>query len=106
MKRVLVLVSAILLIAATVASAQVKWTAPLHQYPSQWSSSSPPPPFYEPSQAPSSRVNPRPVPGYAQSDAYGEAPMESQSEKRSWFGFLRPRPGFAGNPFLHPPVLP
>lgn len=105
MKTFLVAIS-IIILSCYSASAQVKWSAPLHQYPSQWSGTKQPDPIYESNHESRDRVVPNPKPSASHAFNKQDLPdyAEEKEEKRGFFLF-RPRPGFSGNPFLHPPVI-
>ena len=97
------------LVCGAESQAQVKWSAPIQQYPSQWSSNTPPGPIYERNANSPAQPQPYayPQPGPANPYAYnyqGNYDQQPENSNRGWF--RRPKPGFSGNPFLHPPVFP
>jgi hypothetical protein len=95
------------LVCVSGAQAQVKWSAPMGQYPSQWSTGAPPGPIYEQDRNAPAQPNSYPRPASATPYAYnyqGNYDQQPADNNRRWFP--RPKPVFSGNPFLHPPMFP
>ncbi len=86
--------------------AQVKWSAPVNTYPKQWSTGTPPPPFYERAPAGTPETEAPPAPGMQAAAPPVDPSYYNQPADENHGLFRRLKPRFSGNPFIRPPMYP